>query len=65
MGFARETGAGSAELLAYAASADISLAGGGDIPDSFVGYAAIGWRPGTMRDEQSDVTNEKLVMSNK
>jgi AmmeMemoRadiSam system protein B len=44
LGFARETRAGPAELLAYTTSADVSLAGGGDIPDSFVGYAAISWR---------------------
>jgi AmmeMemoRadiSam system protein B len=44
LGFARETGAGPAELLAYTTSADIHPAGGGDIPDSFVGYAAISWR---------------------
>jgi AmmeMemoRadiSam system protein B len=44
LGFARETRAASAELLAYATSADICLADGGDIPESFVGYAAISWR---------------------
>jgi AmmeMemoRadiSam system protein B len=44
LGFARETRAASAELLAYATSADVSLAGGEDVPDSFVGYAAISWR---------------------
>ena len=44
LGFARETGAGPAELLAYTTSADVSLASGEDTPDSFVGYAAISWR---------------------
>jgi AmmeMemoRadiSam system protein B len=44
LGFARETRAVSAELLAYTTSADVSLAGGESVPDSFVGYAAISWR---------------------
>ncbi|MDR2052668.1 MAG: AmmeMemoRadiSam system protein B [Treponema sp.] len=44
LGFARETRAAAAELLAYTTSADVSLADGEDIPDSFVGYAAISWR---------------------
>ncbi|MDR0452736.1 MAG: AmmeMemoRadiSam system protein B [Treponema sp.] len=44
MGFARETHAGPAGLLAYSTSADVSLADGEDVPDSFVGYAAISWR---------------------
>jgi AmmeMemoRadiSam system protein B len=44
LGFARETGAGPAELLAYATSADAAPAAGEDTPDSFVGYAAISWR---------------------
>jgi AmmeMemoRadiSam system protein B len=44
LGFARETRAVSAELLAYSTSADAGLSGEGDIPDSFVGYAAISWR---------------------
>ncbi|MCL2244352.1 MAG: AmmeMemoRadiSam system protein B [Treponema sp.] len=37
MGFAEEAGAGAARLLEYATSADVN----DDIPDSFVGYAAI------------------------
>jgi AmmeMemoRadiSam system protein B len=40
MGFARAMDASPAELLAYGTSAD---AEGGDIPDSFVGYAALAW----------------------
>ncbi|MDR2786660.1 MAG: AmmeMemoRadiSam system protein B [Treponema sp.] len=44
LGFASETRTASAKLIAYATSADVCLAGGEDIPDSFVGYAAIGWR---------------------
>jgi AmmeMemoRadiSam system protein B len=44
IGFARETRAGPAELLSYSTSADIPLANGESIPDSFVGYAAISWR---------------------
>jgi AmmeMemoRadiSam system protein B len=47
LGFASETAAGAAAggagLLAYGTSADITLAEGGEIPDSFVGYAAIAW----------------------
>jgi AmmeMemoRadiSam system protein B len=46
-GFAREMRAGSAGLLAYSTSADAGLEGGGDVPDSFVGYAAISW-PGRL-----------------
>jgi AmmeMemoRadiSam system protein B len=44
LGFARETRAGPAELIAHTTSADVSLAAGEDVPDSFVGYAAISWR---------------------
>jgi hypothetical protein len=52
MGFAAEmaagdagaaTGAPAGTLLAYSTSADISLAEAGEMPDSFVGYAAIRW----------------------
>jgi AmmeMemoRadiSam system protein B len=43
MGFAREIRAAPAQLLAYASSADASLANGEGVPDSFVGYAAISW----------------------
>jgi AmmeMemoRadiSam system protein B len=43
MGFARETQAGPAGLLAYSTSADVGPADGGEVPDSFVGYAAINW----------------------
>jgi hypothetical protein len=43
MGFARETRAGPAGLLAYSTSADVGPADGGEVPDSFVGYAAINW----------------------
>ncbi|MDR1248785.1 MAG: AmmeMemoRadiSam system protein B [Treponema sp.] len=41
LGFALERGAGNAELLAYGTSADQSP---GEIPGSFVGYAAFCWR---------------------
>ncbi|MDR0709247.1 MAG: AmmeMemoRadiSam system protein B [Spirochaetaceae bacterium] len=44
LGFARETHAGPAELLAYSTSADVSLADGESAPDSFVGYAAVSWK---------------------
>jgi AmmeMemoRadiSam system protein B len=37
----RDRAALGAELLAYGTSADADKAGG--VPDSFVGYAAIGW----------------------
>jgi AmmeMemoRadiSam system protein B len=40
LGFARAMDAEAAELLAYGTSAD---AAGRDIPDSFVGYAALAW----------------------
>jgi AmmeMemoRadiSam system protein B len=40
LGFALERGAGNAELLAYGSSADQSP---GEVPDSFVGYAAFCW----------------------
>jgi AmmeMemoRadiSam system protein B len=36
-------GANRAELLIYATSADVTLAEGRDVPDSFVGYAAMRW----------------------
>ena len=39
MGFAREEGLGAARLLEYATSAE--MRGDGEIPDSFVGYAAM------------------------
>jgi AmmeMemoRadiSam system protein B len=41
LGFALERGAAHAELLAYGTSADQSP---GEVPDSFVGYAALCWR---------------------
>ena len=41
MGFAEELGLGSARLLEYATSADIKK--NGEVPGSFVGYAAIAW----------------------
>jgi AmmeMemoRadiSam system protein B len=40
MGFAAETGAAPARLLAYGTSADAAQ---GETPDSFVGYAALAW----------------------
>jgi AmmeMemoRadiSam system protein B len=54
MGFAAEMGAAggttnagdaapAGTLLAYGTSADITLAEDGEMPDSFVGYAAIRW----------------------
>ncbi|MDR2101228.1 MAG: AmmeMemoRadiSam system protein B [Treponema sp.] len=49
MGFARSAGAGKARLLAYGTSADAAAsedAAAGDedaVPDSFVGYGALGW----------------------
>jgi AmmeMemoRadiSam system protein B len=43
VGFAREKRAGPAALLAYSTSADVGLSSEGDVPDSFVGYAAINW----------------------
>jgi AmmeMemoRadiSam system protein B len=43
MGYAGAARAGSALLLDYATSADVSIAGGEGIPASFVGYAALGW----------------------
>jgi AmmeMemoRadiSam system protein B len=42
MGFASETGAAPARLLAYGTSADVL--DDGETPDSFVGYAALAWR---------------------
>ncbi|MCL2764051.1 MAG: AmmeMemoRadiSam system protein B [Treponema sp.] len=39
MGFAEEEGLGSASLLEYGTSADAEH----DVPDSFVGYAALSW----------------------
>ncbi|MDR3338294.1 MAG: AmmeMemoRadiSam system protein B [Treponema sp.] len=42
-GFAAARDAKCAELLAYATSADVSLAGGEGVPSSFVGYAALSW----------------------
>jgi AmmeMemoRadiSam system protein B len=44
MGFAAEMGATEGKLLAYSTSADIALADGAGIPDSFVGYGAFVWR---------------------
>jgi AmmeMemoRadiSam system protein B len=41
LGFALESGATKAELLAYGTSADQSP---GEVPDSFVGYGAFCWR---------------------
>jgi AmmeMemoRadiSam system protein B len=41
LGFARAAEAAGAELLAYGTSADAA----GEVPDSFVGYAALGWYP--------------------
>jgi AmmeMemoRadiSam system protein B len=41
LGFALESGAANAELLAYGTSADQSP---GEVPGSFVGYAALCWR---------------------
>ncbi|MDR2634292.1 MAG: AmmeMemoRadiSam system protein B [Treponema sp.] len=44
LGFAQAAGAGSGELLAYGTSADAS-GPGGEVPGSFVGYAALIWPP--------------------
>lgn len=41
LGYTAELAAGSGKLLAYATSADVGESG--EIPDSFVGYAAIAW----------------------
>jgi AmmeMemoRadiSam system protein B len=49
LGFVREKRisdaphAALAELLAYTTSADVCITNGEELPDSFVGYAAIGW----------------------
>ncbi|MDR3167291.1 MAG: AmmeMemoRadiSam system protein B, partial [Treponema sp.] len=41
MGFARAAGVNKARLLAYGTSADAGSAD--EVPDSFVGYGALGW----------------------